>query len=147
MPIRNRAKPDGLKLVIPERQISPRDWSRPYQRRPGSKWKFAHQQQLVQQQRQCVFRFTETAIAASSVTVRATVTAAAAAAAAAVATTATATATCTTTAAAATRSVRRKHVSRRSAWSSWRGQENRDPRWGAAYFRWGQQIRSKSNNA
>ncbi len=56
MPIRNRIKPEGLKLVIPERKVSPRDWSLPYQRRGGFRWSFGCQEQsssrsYVQQQR------------------------------------------------------------------------------------------------
>ena len=41
MAIRSRLKSAGLKLEIPERKVSPRDWNLPYQRPPASKWRFA----------------------------------------------------------------------------------------------------------
>ena len=41
MAIRSRLKSAGLKLEIPERKVSPRDWNLPYQRPPASRWRFA----------------------------------------------------------------------------------------------------------
>ncbi len=40
MPIRNRVKPEGLKLQIPEQKVSPRDWSLPYRRKAAGRWRF-----------------------------------------------------------------------------------------------------------
>ena len=60
MPIRSRRIPIGLKLEIPERKVSERDWSRPYRRGPGKRWRFYEERNFVhyqQVQRKSVFRF------------------------------------------------------------------------------------------
>lgn len=57
MAIRSRLKSVGLKLEIPERKVSPRDWNLPYQKQLPPRWRFVTERQTQRLFKKSVFRF------------------------------------------------------------------------------------------